>query len=174
MSSPANNHARISSLRSAIEAIRLQTFDLEQQLQPLEEWRRDAIRAIESFDGTPSADPRRSTEQSDSDTRLESSNSEDFDGTSGTSDDEPYRGDMEPKRPRSCRSPRPQRPPPAPLVLPPPAPPGGMIQLILSAFPALARLPPLEQIQVLGRVNPQLAGQLLRCYRQMYTTVQQA
>jgi hypothetical protein len=181
MSAPAANLARIHNLRAAIETIRLSTFDLERQLQPFEDWRREALEAIIEIEGSSDSQwPEESTE-STTVYSSEYSSGEFNETTADSSCDEPY--DPPAKSPRRGRPAlaRPVFPPPM-TIFPPqtpaapqnpvtptaPAVPAAAapISTGLAGIPAFAGLPSAVQYQLLLRVFPQFTPQIMRFYRE--------
>jgi hypothetical protein len=154
--SAAANLARIHHLRTAIEHIRQQTIEMEQELEPLDAWRDRALDQIGQFidvhvASSKSPESSYSSEEDDYSYSLASDDS-DF------GSEQPTLPDEEPaKRPRG-RPPKvaPAPPKPAPAG-PPPMP------------PPMPRPNIIAQLQVLYRFNPQLTLRMLEaCRRSLF------
>jgi hypothetical protein len=182
MCSPEDNLARISNLRSAIEAVRLHTFSLEQQLRPFEEWRQDAIFAIEALEIQRSEPTRkRSLDPVNPNPKREPSGSKELPVPFPPPREDPTKRARSPAplppvqvRAPPADPPGPTLPPPPPgaVIVTRPVPPMSLIPHILSSMPNIARLQPWEQVQVLMHMHPQFAVQVLQYYKQAYAAAQ--
>jgi hypothetical protein len=173
--SAAANLSRIHQLRTAIEGIRQQTAEMEQELEPLDAWRDKALDQISQFIAAQaeSSSISESSCYSEEDDYSYSLTSDDGDFRPGQQRKHRFPDDEQVKRPRGRRPKVLGEVPPAPRPARPKAP------RVAHPLPSMPMAPPagapgiITQLQLLYRFNPQIAPRLFEPYFEAYRRSQQ-